>query len=189
MIANLQMYLWQPCLCFYPGLNLQSQFNLDNITVFNKNEQESTLGQKVKILPLDLDSKHFMCCFFKNVIFPTSMFTADRWKGRHHGGGGRWNGGGWRTCALVSGRLALWDCSFSNHLKKTCLVSCNKTKLLLLFSSIPIDYNLYRKFWMLQDYFRNPLQCYDKFSWMTFLKVMHHKSWNIIQVYPLFYIL
>lgn len=118
MIANLQMYLWQPCLCFYPGLNLQSQFNLDNITVFNKNEQESTLGQKVKILPLDLDSKHFMCCFFKNVIFPTSMFTADRWKGRHHGGGGRWNGGGWRTCALVSGRLALWDCSFSNHLKK-----------------------------------------------------------------------
>lgn len=41
------------------------------------------------------------------------------------------------------------------------------------FSSIPIDYNLYRKFWTLQDYFRNPVQCYDKFSWMTFLKVMH----------------
>lgn len=33
---------------FILGLNLQSQFNLDNITVFNKNEQESTLGQKVK---------------------------------------------------------------------------------------------------------------------------------------------
>uniref|UniRef100_A0A8C4E0H7 THO complex 1 n=1 Tax=Dicentrarchus labrax TaxID=13489 RepID=A0A8C4E0H7_DICLA len=60
------------------GLNLQSQFNLDNITVFNKNEQESTLGQKVK-------SKHLT-------------------------------------------------------------------------------------FWTLQDYFRNPVQCYDKFSWMTFLK-------------------
>lgn len=41
------------------------------------------------------------------------------------------------------------------------------------FSSIPIDYNLYRKFWTLQDYFRNPVQCYDKFSWMTFLKVIH----------------
>lgn len=38
-------------------------------------------------------------------------------------------------------------------------------------SSIPIDYNLYRKFWTLQDYFRNPLQCYDKLSWMIFLKV------------------
>lgn len=32
---------------FHPGLNLQSQFNLDNVTVFNKNEQETTLGQKV----------------------------------------------------------------------------------------------------------------------------------------------
>uniref|UniRef100_A0A9J8DCN1 THO complex 1 n=2 Tax=Cyprinus carpio TaxID=7962 RepID=A0A9J8DCN1_CYPCA len=71
------------------GLNLQSQFNLDNITVFNKNEQDSTLG--LQVMPL-------FC------------------------------------------------------------------------SSIPIDYNLYRKFWTLQDYFRNPVQCYDKFSWMTFLK-------------------
>uniref|UniRef100_A0A8C7LAE6 THO complex 1 n=1 Tax=Oncorhynchus kisutch TaxID=8019 RepID=A0A8C7LAE6_ONCKI len=25
-------------------------------------------------------------------------------------------------------------------------------------------------FWTLQDYFRNPVQCYEKFSWMTFLK-------------------
>lgn len=38
------------------------------------------------------------------------------------------------------------------------------------FSAIPIDYNLYRKFWTLQDYFRNPVQCYDKFSWITFIK-------------------
>uniref|UniRef100_A0A669R0Y5 THO complex subunit 1 n=1 Tax=Phasianus colchicus TaxID=9054 RepID=A0A669R0Y5_PHACC len=36
--------------------------------------------------------------------------------------------------------------------------------------SIPIDYNLYRKFWSLQDYFRNPVQCYEKVSWKTFLK-------------------
>uniref|UniRef100_A0A4W5QDU6 THO complex 1 n=1 Tax=Hucho hucho TaxID=62062 RepID=A0A4W5QDU6_9TELE len=64
------------------GLNLQSQFNPDNITVFNKNEQASTLGQKV------------------------------RWEMR----------------------------------------------------------NLYRKFWTLQDFFRNPVQCYEKFSCMTFLK-------------------
>ena len=47
-----------------------------------------------------------------------------------------------------------------------------KTESYFPFSSIPIDYNLYRKFWTLQDYFRNPVQCYDKFSWMTFLKVM-----------------
>lgn len=41
---------------FISGLNLQSQFNLDNVTVFNKNEQESTLGQKVNNLKSHLDS-------------------------------------------------------------------------------------------------------------------------------------
>lgn len=47
-----------------------------------------------------------------------------------------------------------------------------KTKLTFFTSSsIPIDYNLYRKFWTLQDYFRNPVQCYDKVSWITFVKV------------------
>lgn len=35
---------------FFIGLNLQSQFNLENITVFNTNEQESTLGQKVRLI-------------------------------------------------------------------------------------------------------------------------------------------
>ncbi|XP_028329489.1 THO complex subunit 1 [Gouania willdenowi] len=89
------------------GLNLQSQFNLENITVFNKNEQESTLGQKhteEKEEPLEVEE----------------------------------------------GEMGEEDTPAP--------------------SSIPIDYNLYRKFWTLQDYFRNPVQCYDKFSWMTFLK-------------------
>lgn len=36
-------------LLFSAGLNLQSQFNLENVTVFNTNEHESTLGQKVRI--------------------------------------------------------------------------------------------------------------------------------------------
>lgn len=51
------------------------------------------------------------------------------------------------------------------------LVTLIKTDVTFYSSSIPIDYNLYRKFWTLQDYFRNPVQCYDKFSWMTFVKV------------------
>ncbi|KAJ8272956.1 hypothetical protein GJAV_G00095470 [Gymnothorax javanicus] len=87
------------------GLNLQSQFNLDNITVFNKNEQESTLGQK---------------------------HSEEKEEGMEEGEMG------------------------DEDEPAPC--------------SIPIDYNLYRKFWTLQDYFRNPVQCYDKFSWMTFLK-------------------
>ncbi|KAM7400451.1 hypothetical protein PAMA_004911 [Pampus argenteus] len=89
------------------GLNLQSQFNLDNITVFNKNEHESTLGQK---------------------------HTEEKEEGME----------------VEEGEMGEEDSP----------APC----------SIPIDYNLYRKFWTLQDYFRNPVQCYDKFSWMTFLK-------------------
>uniref|UniRef100_A0A8C7SKY2 THO complex 1 n=1 Tax=Oncorhynchus mykiss TaxID=8022 RepID=A0A8C7SKY2_ONCMY len=75
------------------GLNLQSQFNLDNIIVFNKNEQESTLGQK-----------------------PTEEEDG---------------------MEVEEGEMG----------------------------------NLV-KFWTLQDYFRNPVQCYEKFSWMTFLKTV-----------------
>ncbi|XP_030631231.1 THO complex subunit 1 [Chanos chanos] len=89
------------------GLNLQSQFNLDNITVFNKNEQESTLGQRHTEVKED-------------------------------------------GMEVEEGEMGDEDEP----------APC----------SIPIDYNLYRKFWTLQDYFRNPVQCYDKFSWMTFVK-------------------
>jgi len=33
-----------------------------------------------------------------------------------------------------------------------------------------IDYALYSKFWKLQDYFRNPVQCYEKSKWAAFAK-------------------
>ncbi|KAL4236751.1 THO complex subunit 1 [Mactra antiquata] len=33
----------------------------------------------------------------------------------------------------------------------------------------PIDYNLYRKFWSLQDFFRKPGQCYEKKFWVNFV--------------------
>ncbi|XP_075441354.1 THO complex subunit 1 isoform X2 [Ascaphus truei] len=88
------------------GLNLQSQFNLENVTVFNSNEQESTLGQQVE----DKDD----------------------------------------GMEIEEGEMGDDDAPTS--------------------FSIPIDYNLYRKFWSIQDFFRNPLQCYDKSSWKTFLK-------------------
>ncbi|RNA29898.1 THO complex subunit 1 [Brachionus plicatilis] len=34
--------------------------------------------------------------------------------------------------------------------------------------SMPIDYNLYLKFWSLQDVFCRPNTCYDKLTWKTF---------------------
>lgn len=36
---------------------------------------------------------------------------------------------------------------------------------------VKIDYNLYCKFWALQDFFRNPNQCYNKVEWKTFASV------------------
>ena len=33
-----------------------------------------------------------------------------------------------------------------------------------------IDYALYSKFWQLQDFFRNPIQCYQKSNWLLFSK-------------------
>ncbi|ETE63326.1 THO complex subunit 1, partial [Ophiophagus hannah] len=83
------------------GLNLQSQFNLENITVFNTSEQDSTLGQK---------------------------HAEEREEGME----------------VEEGEMG--------------------------DDEAPTNYNLYRKFWSLQDYFRNPVQCYEKVSWKIFLK-------------------
>lgn len=38
-------------------------------------------------------------------------------------------------------------------------------------SQLKIDYNLYCKFWALQDFFRNPNQCYNKVQWKMFAAV------------------
>ncbi|CAD5121591.1 DgyrCDS10089 [Dimorphilus gyrociliatus] len=35
--------------------------------------------------------------------------------------------------------------------------------------TIPVDYNLYNKFWSLQDFFRRPNSCLDKIQWNKFL--------------------
>lgn len=43
-------------------------------------------------------------------------------------------------------------------------VNDEKTKL-------AIDYNLYCRFWSLQDFFRNPNTCYNKIQWKTFVAV------------------
>lgn len=36
---------------------------------------------------------------------------------------------------------------------------------------MPIDYNLYLKFWTLQDVFCRPNTCYDKLTWKKFTSV------------------
>uniref|UniRef100_A0A1B6CXE8 Death domain-containing protein n=2 Tax=Clastoptera arizonana TaxID=38151 RepID=A0A1B6CXE8_9HEMI len=39
---------------------------------------------------------------------------------------------------------------------------------------LKIDYNLYTKFWALQDFFRNPNQCYNKMQWKIFCNHTTH---------------
>jgi len=34
--------------------------------------------------------------------------------------------------------------------------------------NLNVDYSLYKKFWQIQDFFRNPVQCYQKDPWKTF---------------------
>ena len=46
-------------------------------------------------------------------------------------------------------------------------------------SKVSIDYNLYRKFWALQDFFRNPNQCYNKMHWKVFSTVSCHFLINL----------
>lgn len=40
-----------------------------------------------------------------------------------------------------------------------------------LDNQLQINYNLYCKFWSLQDFFRNPNQCYNKVQWKIFASV------------------
>ena len=57
--------------------------------------------------------------------------------------------------------------------------------ILYYFRSSPVDYNLYRRFWSLQDYFRKPVQCYDKIPWKQFVAVST-KIWTINWKYSMF---
>ena len=47
----------------------------------------------------------------------------------------------------------------------------SKIKLQPDQKSLSVDYALYAKFWQLQDFFRNPNQCYTNLKWKTFSTV------------------
>ena len=75
---------------------------------------------------------------------------------------------------------SVWHC-FQSGLLTSVPVPC------VDFSSILIDYNLYRKFWSLQDYFRKPVQCFDKAAWRAFAMVcsplLFHQRWSMIMLH------
>lgn len=58
--------------------------------------------------------------------------------------------------------------------------------------ALKIDYNLYCKFWALQDFFRNPNQCYNKVQWKTFASVSKARPHGEMQIFTnkyVFYLL
>ncbi|CAH2091417.1 unnamed protein product [Euphydryas editha] len=52
--------------------------------------------------------------------------------------------------------------TLKDSLDEEMVIDSDKNKLL-------IDYNLYCRFWSLQDFFRNPNTCYNKIQWKTFV--------------------
>ncbi|XP_045450663.1 THO complex subunit 1 [Melitaea cinxia] len=52
--------------------------------------------------------------------------------------------------------------TLKDSLDEEMVIDDDKNKLL-------IDYNLYCRFWSLQDFFRNPNTCYNKIQWKTFV--------------------
>ena len=44
--------------------------------------------------------------------------------------------------------------------------------------NLSVDYALYSKFWKLQDFFRNPNQCYTNVNWRTFSSVSFQKFYK-----------
>lgn len=45
---------------------------------------------------------------------------------------------------------------------------------------VRIDYNLYSKFWALQDFFRNPNKCYDLAEWKNFASVILYNVYYLL---------
>lgn len=101
------------------GLNVISEFNLDNATNYNKEDQDVKVKEEVKTEDAD-----------------ESMETDEK-----------------------------KESDDKKNLKSQKSESDD--------SNLNVDYNLYRKFWQIQDFFRNPVQCYQKEPWKTF---SHHAS-------------
>lgn len=98
------------------GLNVVSEFNLDNLTTFGGKEDLSDGS--------DITEKE-------------------------------------KDAMEVEERYCVNDALFGNYIPQ----------FMFVCYSLGSDYNLYKKFWSLQDFFRNPNQCYTKIPWKTFCLV------------------
>ena len=115
------------------GLNVISEFNLDNVTNFNKEDTEMKEEEKEEKKEEDKESE-------------------DREENE------------------------------KKSEKKESSKKLKKQKSEMEDQNLNVDYNLYRKFWQIQDFFRNPVQCYQKEPWRTF---SHHSS-DVLAIFQSF---
>ena len=112
------------------GLNVISEFNLDNVTNFNKEDTEAKTEVQEKEVKKQEDE------------VPEEKDDSEK--------------------------------KLEKKLKKQ--------KSEMEDQNLNVDYNLYRKFWQIQDFFRNPVQCYQKEPWRTF---SHHSS-DVLAIFQSF---
>ena len=117
------------------GLNVISEFNLDNVTNFNKEDIEAR--------EVDKDD-------------PKEM-EAEKMEEKEE---------------IVQ----------KPEKKESSSKKLKKQKSEMEDQNLNVDYNLYRKFWQIQDFFRNPVQCYQKEPWRTF---SHHSS-DVLAIFQSF---
>lgn len=157
---------------FIIALNLMSQFNLENVTVFSTKSEEvkpkSVCIIMIACTKIQIEKSYFDALFHPDVFTLYSMiFLMMSWRLKR----GKWkisqgegitnneeenNMPSWFVSTIWNDLLMIL--SFDNFYKNDC-------------RSTPVDYNLYRRFWALQDYFRKPTQCYDKIPWKAFQQV------------------
>ena len=111
------------------GLNVISEFNLDNVTNFNIEDQEvknvKDVKEDAKPEPMDEDEV---------IEIKDDKDTKDKEK----------------------------DSKDAKESKEKSTKPDDQ--------SLSVDHGLYKKFWQIQDFFRNPVQCYQREPWRTFSK-------------------
>ena len=132
------------------GLNVISEFNLDNVTNFNKEDQDPKIEIKEEKMDVEASEEKVEEGEQKAKNGGDNDAEAKDTSEKKESGG--------KKQKLKAQKSEIED------------------------QNLNVDYNLYRKFWQIQDFFRNPVQCYQKEPWRTF---SHHAS-DVLSIFQSF---
>ena len=133
-------------------MNVISEFNLDNVTNFNKEDQDPKIEIKEENMDVEASEEKVVEGEQKAKNGGDNDAEAKDTSEKKESGGKKQNQ------KLKAQKSEIED------------------------QNLNVDYNLYRKFWQIQDFFRNPVQCYQKEPWRTF---SHHAS-DVLSIFQSF---